>query len=812
MDRLSISGDSGRTLVLPIAAFLILLGAFVLLGWAAGSAAMVRILPSSVAMGFNAAAAFVVVGFVLLSRQRVGPAWRHLRLGLATALIVLFSIILIEHWLDTSLGVDWVRLHQTVADNNPRPGRVAPNTSLAFLLTGLVFLLLEGRRTIRARGARFFTYVIFAIGIAGLLGYVLELEWLYQWYRFNRMALPTAIGVCAMAIALLLTIRAADHRSTTDLRDVDKKIVARSTAILGLLAAAFAISGFALMRTGVEEVMRQNLMQAAKNTRQLFQTSLEQHLRMAKAVSNRPGLLQNMAALQAHPDDTKARENIVAVQQSFLPLGFTRLDLYDAKGQPITAPRTDAVSTLSVPLTTQPFHSELVWKDTYLLRNRIPLSWRDQVIGFAITEQPITALSNSASHLPGAGATDEFRLCVRAAERLRCFPSRLDRSVLDVPFFKQGKPSFPVARAILGEEGVTSVADYRRHPVLAAYVTIEANRLGLVMKQDIEELFQPLRQRLAALIGLIAVLVFASAYILRSSIRPLAAQLLNAETEARKNAAALGVSMNALKQSTDDLRASETEVRTLNSELEQRVNVRTAELTRANEDLNQFAYAASHDLQEPLRNVSLYSQLMARRYSGKLDKDADTYLGFISQSAQRMQQLLRDVLNYTQVATGVSEPMEQPLDAQLGLDAALENLHAAILESGAEITHDKLPAVYLYQAHLVQLFQNLIGNAIKYRSETALKVHIGARKQGDSWLFSVKDNGIGIEPQYAEKIFGVFKRLHKEAYPGTGIGLAICQKIVHRYRGHIWAESELGKGTTFFFTLPGAPLPSYDAS
>lgn len=150
--------------------------------------------------------------------------------------------------------------------------------------------------------------------------------------------------------------------------------------------------------------------------------------------------------------------------------------------------------------------------------------------------------------------------------------------------------------------------------------------------------------------------------------------------------------------------------------------------------------------------------------------------------------------------------MEQPLDAQLGLDAALENLHTAILESGAQITHDKLPEVYLYQAHLVQLFQNLIGNAIKYRSEAAPKVHIGVHKQGDSWLFSVKDNGIGIEPQYADKIFGVFKRLHKEAYPGTGIGLAICQKIVHRYRGHIWAESELGQGTTFFFTLPGAAL------
>lgn len=226
------------------------------------------------------------------------------------------------------------------------------------------------------------------------------------------------------------------------------------------------------------------------------------------------------------------------------------------------------------------------------------------------------------------------------------------------------------------------------------------------------------------------------------------------------------------------------------------------ELRRANEDLKQFAFSASHDLQEPLRTVKIYSELLTRRYADKLDGDALKFMQFLRSGATRMETLVRDLLAYTQVAT-FDAPLEV-VDANEAMKAALANLSGAIADSGAQITTGPLPALPVNGTHLQQLFQNLIGNAIKYRSpERSPAVHLGAERQNGYWVFSVVDNGIGIDPKYKENIFGLFKRLHSsDEYSGTGIGLAICQRIVDRYHGRIWVESEPGQGSTFRFTLP----------
>lgn len=225
-------------------------------------------------------------------------------------------------------------------------------------------------------------------------------------------------------------------------------------------------------------------------------------------------------------------------------------------------------------------------------------------------------------------------------------------------------------------------------------------------------------------------------------------------------------------------------------------------LERTNQELQQFAYAASHDLQEPLRNITIYTQLLAHRYRGKLDGDADKYIGFAVNGATRMDMLLKDLLAYTQASSFVEEEI-RPTDLNAALHGALSNLQVAIAESGAVITFDTLPCIRMVDVHAQQLFQNLIGNAIKYRGEHAPKIHISSRRNNRDWVFGVADNGIGIDPQYKDKIFGLFKRLHNnEKYAGTGIGLAICQKLVQRYGGRIWVESELGAGSTFFFSVP----------
>ncbi len=226
------------------------------------------------------------------------------------------------------------------------------------------------------------------------------------------------------------------------------------------------------------------------------------------------------------------------------------------------------------------------------------------------------------------------------------------------------------------------------------------------------------------------------------------------------------------------------------------------DLRRANADLEQFAFSASHDLQEPLRSVKIYSELLEKTYGGGLDGQGLEFLTYLRNGATRMEMLLRDLLTYTQV-TKFEKPAEST-DAGEALTTTLANLAGSISESGARITSDPLPALPVNGAHLQQLFQNLIGNAIKYRSPLRPpEVHVSAEKCNGQWIFAVSDNGIGIEPAYKEKIFGLFKRLHtSDEYSGTGIGLAICQRIVDRYHGRIWVESEPGRGSTFRFTLP----------
>ncbi len=225
-------------------------------------------------------------------------------------------------------------------------------------------------------------------------------------------------------------------------------------------------------------------------------------------------------------------------------------------------------------------------------------------------------------------------------------------------------------------------------------------------------------------------------------------------------------------------------------------------LRRANQDLEQFAFSAGHDLQEPLRTVKIYSELLTSTCASQLDGQALEFLTFLRTGATRMEMLVRDLLAYTQ-ATKFEEP-PQPTDAGEALQIALANLNGAISEAGARITADPLPSPRVHTAHLQQLFQNLIGNAIKYRSPNRPPaVHVSAERQNGRWIFSITDNGIGIDSEYKEKIFGLFKRLHtSDEYSGTGIGLAICRRIVDQYDGRIWVESEPGQGSIFRFTLP----------
>ena len=277
---------------------------------------------------------------------------------------------------------------------------------------------------------------------------------------------------------------------------------------------------------------------------------------------------------------------------------------------------------------------------------------------------------------------------------------------------------------------------------------------------------------------------------------------LSRKNEQLRHHAAILEQRNAeLERAIRQRQKAEEEVRRLNAELEIRVKERTAELVRANEELRSFGYAASHDLREPLRTVASYTQLLNRRYQDRFDDEAKEFMSYIVDSVHRMDSLLSDLLAYSHQLNSTDQTLTL-VDTEAVLAGVLMNLDSAIRESGTEITHDPLPQVMSDFVQLGQVFQNLIGNSIKYRSADPPRIHISAEEREDEWIFSFRDNGIGIDPRYHDQIFGIFKRLHGREYPGTGIGLALVKRVIERQGGRIWVESELGSGSTFRFTIP----------
>jgi PAS domain S-box-containing protein len=250
---------------------------------------------------------------------------------------------------------------------------------------------------------------------------------------------------------------------------------------------------------------------------------------------------------------------------------------------------------------------------------------------------------------------------------------------------------------------------------------------------------------------------------------------------------------------------------TLRKQAEEGLKQISEELKRSNIALQQFAFIASHDLQEPLRGIESFVKVLEKRYKGKFDEKADEYIHYIIEDVKRMQMLIKDLLEYSRISA--KDKVFSPVNCSVALEQALHNLRSVIDESCAAVTYDFLPDVMGDEVQLIRVFQNLIGNAVKFRSPEPLRIHVSARREGDEWIFSVRDNGIGIDPTQAKRIFDIFQRLHtREEYEGTGIGLAICKRIVERHGGRIWVESEPGQGATFYFTISERRLSPADYS
>ncbi|MGW5705122.1 sensor histidine kinase [Amycolatopsis japonica] len=339
---------------------------------------------------------------------------------------------------------------------------------------------------------------------------------------------------------------------------------------------------------------------------------------------------------------------------------------------------------------------------------------------------------------------------------------------------------------------------------------LEADRLDA--REDLSAAAEVLRAMLIVIAVLLCaafVLVFLVLHRkLIKPIRQLATEVRDvAQTDVHREVRGSGPKeMRELASDVESLRSRILDEVALLERAQELIVTRTRELERSNSDLEQFAYVASHDLQEPLRKVASFCQLLQKRYQGKLDERGDQYIGFAVDGAKRMQALINDLLAFSRVGRRPGESVL--LESGDLLDAALGNLEDAVAESGARVTHGELPAVRGEKSLLTAVFQNLVGNAIKFRGEEPPEIEISAERDGEDWRFSVTDNGIGISDEYAERIFVIFQRLHgRGEYPGTGIGLALCRKIVEHHGGRIWLDTSVPSGTRFCFTLPATQSP-----
>jgi signal transduction histidine kinase len=376
-----------------------------------------------------------------------------------------------------------------------------------------------------------------------------------------------------------------------------------------------------------------------------------------------------------------------------------------------------------------------------------------------------------------------------------------------------------VQNALQKQDGIAIYPDYRGVPVLGAYKYLPERNLALITEIDQDEYLAPikrLQRTTLGMSGLMAVLSLLVGWIIADAqLKPLlrlvaAVKKTGADnlvfTESIPGKHEIAQLANAFSEMTERLRTTLVSRNELQNEVEVRKKTEAelqntlAQLRRSNKELEQFAYVASHDLQEPLRMVSSYVQLLAERYKDQLDEKAQKFIHYAVDGAVRMQALIQDLLSFSRVSTRGLDFAR--IDCNILLADALANLETSISVSGAVITSDQLPVVYGDRIQIVQVFQNLISNSIKFCTNKPPKIHVSADFRDGCWLFSVRDNGIGIDAKYAEKIFIIFQRLHtREEYPGTGIGLALCKRIIERHGGEIHFESEVGKGTTFYFTL-----------
>lgn len=759
--------NSNRSEYIVIAAGVLTtaLGLAVIAGWFIQNSALLRIYPSFEPMRFNTALGFLMSGAALLSfslwkRAMVKP------FGLAACLLGILTFF--QYVSGIEIGIDQIFVQDAISSSYP--GRMAPNTALGFSFIGAAILLL-GARTSRNSNlaAGLMGSVTTALGFTALLGYLTGVMSMNAWGNFIAMALHTAAGFIAVGSGVIV-LALKDDRSQKNTIGLAPVII-----VVGVLTGTLVFwRALAIQeQVHINRTVELKAKAAGDAIHNQIETRTQALLRMAKRweVHGRP-------SQKAWESDAGY---YVSHFQGYRALGWVdpslNLRWLVTRGKTGTPVGTGFDTVLKNVAAASIGNKQLILSDPAVIDGEkvfmsvVPLNPGERSEGFIIGVFDIEDLFNSI--LPG--------------ELTGLYPIEVLKGN-DTLFKKNYGAAADDKWAHEVELNLTGAAwSARVHPTQEALREIHTSLPEVILAAG------------SVMSLLLALAVhFAQASNERAKATETANRKLEGEVAERKRA-------------EEEAEGHAEELADANARLEFEIIERkkaeetvvrhSAELERSNAELEQFAYVASHDLQEPLRVIAGYVQLLSKRYRGRLDSDADEFISFAVDGTNRMQMLINDLLAYSRV--GSRDRVSSPCDCNSLLRVTMATLKATIEESGGTVTHDQLPTVAADPFQLGQLFQNLVGNAIKYRGEKPPRVHITSIKNGSEWLFSVQDNGIGIDPKYHDRIFVIFQRLHgKGEYSGTGIGLAICKKVVENHNGRIWVNSAPETGSTFYFTIP----------
>jgi PAS domain S-box-containing protein len=890
-------------------ALLVVLGIAVILGWVLHKPIMVQIAPGFVAMVFNTALCFAFGGIALLLPERYPDLRRRGQMLLGGLMILLALAVLAQDIFHRNFGIDQAILEAWLSDSNPNPGRMAPNTAIAFIVSGLILVLLSLPGKWWHITVQVLTFAVLIIGLTGLVGYTLKLESLYGWHQYTRMALHTALGFIIFGAGLAgMWYRSDWYQAQYQGKD-EQRIGMVGGAILVTIALTAGLSGFSALEKQNDTLVRNGLQFNLKIRTDLFKTTIEQGFAGTGSITKRPFLVTQMRKLREGNDQT-AIDGVQNVAQNILTFSFSAVAFYDRPGKQVA----HAGSFIRRPELTialnEPHTGKLFWSQGLVLQTKMDIVDQGERLGTVIAEQPLPTLTKMFFDFRGLGESGDMVVCAALNQEMQCFPTRLAQKILILPREISQEP-LPMSRALAGSSGVVIAQDYRAQKVMAAYSPIGSLGLGMVLKMDIAELYQPIRSQLEKTVPLILVLVLIGVLLLRWQVVPLVRRLVHSEQQARDINAKLTQSemrtravvdhakdgimtfdeqglmesfnpaaadmfgytpaevigknitmimpeeMHAAHQrglrryletgaanvvgkdsvempgkskdgsilkielGISEMRFAErrmfvgilrdiTERRREQDELK----ATSMALSRSNRELQDFASVASHDLQEPLRKVQTFGDRLKAKCADALGEEGRDYLARMQNAAARMQSLIIDLLNFSRVTTNAQAFIQ--VDLKKVAEEVLSDLEVRITQTKACIELDDLPTINADPLQMRQLLQNLIGNALKFhREEEAPKVKIyssqlnghdgggmGGQPTSELCQIIVEDNGIGFDEKYLDRIFTVFQRLHgREAYEGTGIGLAISRKIAERHGGSITAASRPGQGAKFIVTL-----------